>query len=278
MRAKTTISSKLQLVDFSIAEIWRYRDLVFLFVRRDFVSFYKQTILGPVWVFLQPLMNTFAFTIVFYKIVGIGTGNRPPVLFYLSGLIFWTYFMSCFTKSSDVFVTNAHLFGKVYFPRVTVAIATTISNLINFAIQLFLLFCVFMYYRIQGEVITPSSWSFLIPVNLLFLALLGLGCGLTVSAWTIKYRDFSFLIGPLVSIWMYLSPVIYPFSRIPEAWQGIFLLNPLTPQIEFARFALLGGEYLYWSELMRSYVICALIFLFGFLVFHRAEKSFVDTV
>jgi lipopolysaccharide transport system permease protein len=264
--------------DLRLDELWRYRDLVLLFVRRDFVSVYKQTILGPLWYLIQPLLTTLVFTVVFGNIARLPTDDLSPFLFYLSGTVIWAYFADCLNKTSQTFISNAGLFGKVYFPRLAVPVSILISNLITFSIQ-FGLFLVFLaYFILSGSAVQPNIWVLITPLLLLMMAGFGLGFGIIVSALTTRYRDLRFLVSFGVQLWMYATPVIYPLSSIPEQYRLYIQLNPLTPIVESFRFAFLGAGELHPLHLLYSLGVMLLALLLGVLLFNRVEQTFMDTV
>src|SRR6266542_4322104 len=236
------IEAQRGLFDLRLRELWQYRDLVMLFVRRDFVSIYKQTILGPLWYLIQPLLTTITFTVIFGNIASLPTDGLPQFLFYMSGTVVWSYFSACLTKTSETFVQNANLFGKVYFPRLAVPVSILFSNLITFLIQ-FAMFLIFvLYFILRGTSIQPNwLWIALSPVLILMMAGLGLGFGIIISSLTTKYRDLRFLVQFGVQLLMYATPVIYPVSSIPERFQWIILANPMTPILEAFRYAYLGA-------------------------------------
>ncbi len=235
------IRPQRNLLDLRLGELWKYYDLVMLFVRRDFVSVYKQTILGPLWYLIQPLLTTITFTVIFGNIAKLPTDGLPQFLFYMSGTVIWTYFSDCLTKTSQTFVNNSQLFGKVYFPRLAVPVSILISSLITFAIQ-FAFFLAFMgYFALTGSSIHPNWWIALSPLLVLMMAGLGLGFGIIVSSLTTKYRDLRFLVTFGVSLLMYISPVIYPASSVPSRFQILVAANPMTPIIEAFRYAFLGA-------------------------------------
>ncbi len=273
------LSPKIGWFDFRLKELWRYRDLIGLFVRRDFVSVYKQTILGPLWFLIQPLLTTLIFTVIFGRVAKIPTDGVPPVLFYLAGVTAWTYFAACLNKTSNTFVGNANIFGKVYFPRLTIPVAVVISNLIAFGIQ-FLMFLGFLAWYALGKDggISPNAWILATPLLVLQMALLGLGCGFIVSSLTTKYRDLTQLVGFGVQLWMYLSPVVYPASQLSEKWRTVMAFNPMAPIIEVFRYAFLGsGDFngVHWAI---SAAMTLLILVVGVTLFTRVEKNFMDTV
>lgn len=274
----TEIKPKTKWYDIDFKAIWQYRDLLMLFVRRDFVAVYKQTVLGPIWFFVQPILTTITFTFIFGNFAKISTDGVPPIIFYLSGLTFWNYFASCLTGTSNTFVSNASIFGKVYFPRLITPISVVISNLIKFGIQLVLFLVVFFYYWWQGS-IQPNATIALLPLYILMMAGLGLGFGILISSLTTKYRDFTFLVGFGVQLLMYASPIIYPFSILDEKYRMILnLVNPMSSIIEAIKYGFLGQGVFNPAYLGISFVyMCVLLFI-GIVLFHRVEKSFMDTV
>ena len=264
--------------DINLPELWSYRDLIILFVRRDFVAFYKQTILGPLWFLIQPLFTTIVFTIVFGKIAKIPTDGLPQMLFYMAGITVWNYFSNCLNQTSNTFVTNAGIFGKVYFPRLTVPISVVITNMITFAIQfgLFLVFLGYFYY--EGASVQPNSCILLMPLLLIQMAVLGLGMGIIISSLTTKYRDLAFAVGFGVQLWMYATPIVYPMSQIPVNWQWLIALNPMTAIVETFRYAFLGaGSIELWISGL-SIGITIMILAIGIALFSKIEKTFMDTV
>jgi len=264
--------------DIHLAEIWRYRDLILLFARRDFVSVYKQTILGPFWFLLQPLLTTLVFTVIFGRVAKIPTDGLPHLLFYMSGIVTWQYFSNCLTKTSDTFVSNAHIFGKVYFPRLTVPVSIVIINLLTFAIQFVLFLSLMGFFYLKSSSIHPNKWILLTPILLLQMAALGLGSGILVSSLTTKYRDMTFVLGFGVQLWMYATPIVYPMSQIPEKWQWLYSLNPMAAIVETFRYAFLGAGTIRPLQLGISLGITLLILIAGILLFNRIEKTFMDTV
>jgi len=264
--------------DLRLREVWRYRDLVMLFVRRDFVSLYKQTILGPLWLIIQPLMTSLTFTVIFGNIANLPTDGLPDFLFYLSGTVVWNYFADCLKKTSETFISNANIFGKVYFPRLVMPVSTLISNMITFTIQ-FVLFLAFLaYFKVSGADVHVTTWALALPLLIVLMAGLGLGMGIIISSLTTKYRDLRYLVTFGVSLWMYATPVIYPVSSIPEKWQWIARINPVTPIIEAFRFAFLGAGSADWGMLAYSGGFTAVVFVTGLMIFNRVEKTFIDTV
>lgn len=274
----TVIRPQSNWFDLRLQELWQYRDLIAMFVRRDFIAMYKQTILGPLWYIVQPLISTIVFTIVFGNIAALSTDGLPQFLFYMAGVVMWTYFSSSLTKTSTALVANAAVFGKVYFPRLTVPISFLISNLTSFAIQ-FVFFVLFIvYFRFQGAAVNPNLWLFSLPFLVLLMAGLGLGCGIMVSAMTTRYRDLTFLVGFGTQLLMYATSVIYPLSSVSEKYRWILLANPMTPIIETFRYGFLGAGTLDFSHLAYSVVVTLVILVIGILMFNKVEKTFMDTI
>jgi lipopolysaccharide transport system permease protein len=273
------IEPKRGLFDLRIRELWQYKDLVVLFVRRDFVAVYKQTILGPLWYLIQPLLTTITFTVIFGRIANLPTDGLPQFLFYMLGTVVWSYFASCLTKTSETFVQNANLFGKVYFPRLAVPVSILISNLITFLIQ-FALFLVFVFYfKLRGSSIHLNwLWISLSPILILIMAGLGLGFGIIVSSLTTKYRDLRFLVTFGVQLLMYATPVIYPVSSIPARFQWIVLVNPMTPIMEAFRNAFLGAGTVDVNHLLYSFGFMLIVVFLGSVIFNSVERTFMDTV
>lgn len=275
------IKPRYSLFNLNLKEVWHYRDLMMLFVRRDFVAQYKQTILGPIWFFIQPVLTTIMFVIVFGNIAQISTDGLPKILFYLSGITIWNYFADVLVQTSNTFVGNAAIFGKVYFPRLTLPFSKAISGLIKFAIQFFLFLLVFFYYSIfRSAEISPDIVSiiWITPILLLIMAGLGLGCGLVLSALTTKYRDMSFLVAFGVQLAMYATPVIYPLSRLSEKYRVIAQINPMAPVVEAFRKIYLGTGVLTFSGLLYSAVFAVVLVFLGVVLFNKVEKTFMDTV
>jgi lipopolysaccharide transport system permease protein len=273
------IKPKRNLLDLHLGELLQYRDLVMLFVRRDFVAAYKQTILGPLWYLLQPMLTTITFTIIFGRVANLPTDGLPQFLFYMSGTVVWGYFAECLNKTSNTFVQNANLFGKVYFPRMAVPISILLSNLITFAIQ-FTLFLVFVgYFFLRGAWIAPNwLWVALSPLLILMMAGLGLGFGIIISSLTTKYRDLRFFVQFGVQLMMYATPVIYPISSVPEAFQWVILANPMTPIVEMFRVAFLGAGTVDVNHLLYSLGFMLVVVFLGSVIFNHVEKTFMDTV
>jgi lipopolysaccharide transport system permease protein len=272
------IKPKTGWFDIDLQEIWRYRDLVFMFVMRDFITVYKQTILGPLWYIIQPLFTTVVFTIIFGKVAKIPTDSLPPFLFYLSGTVIWGYFASTLTSTSNTFNNNAHIFGKVYFPRLTVPLATVLVNFLQFFIQLALFLSFYLYFRLQGAPVQLTGWLLLLPVLLLQMALLSLGLGIFFSSMTTKYKDLRFAMSFLVQLWMYATPVVYPLSQIPDWLLSWYVLNPMAAIVESFRLMFFGVSSVQLSQIIISWLITLLLLFAGVVLFSRIEKTFMDTV
>lgn len=264
--------------DLRLNELWQYRDLIALFVRRDFVAQYKQTILGPLWYLIQPVLTTITFTVIFGNIAKISTDGLPRFLFYMSGTVVWSYFSKCLTATSNTFVSNAGIFGKVYFPRLAVPISVLISSMISFAIQFGFFICFLIYFGLRGADVHPNTWMLLTPLLVLLMAALGLGFGIIVSSMTTRYRDLTHLVHFGVQLVMYATPIIYPLSVIPEKYKWICLSNPMTPIIETFRYAYLGAGTISAMHLLYSAAITAVVLAIGVVMFSRVERTFMDTV
>lgn len=266
------------LFDLHLKDLWNYRDLLWLMVRRDFVSFYKQTVFGPLWFFIQPIITTFIFTIIFGRLARISTEGAPPVLFYLSATVAWNYFADCLTKTSTVFRDNAGIFGKVYFPRLVIPLSIIFSNLVKFSVQFILLLIMLGWSLFKHENVHPNLYVLLFPVILVLMAMLGLGIGLIVTAMTTKYRDLAFLVAFGVQLVMYATPVIYPLSAAPEKYKTLISLNPMTGLIETFRYGFLGSGKFYADAFVYSIIASIVLFLVGLITFNKVEKNFIDTV
>ncbi|MFH2101990.1 MAG: ABC transporter permease [Chloroflexota bacterium] len=264
--------------DLRLGELWRYRDLIGLLVRRDFVAQYKQTILGPLWYLIQPILTTLVFTVIFSGIAHLSTDGLPPFLFYLAGNTVWGYFSTCLTSTSNTFAANAGIFGKVYFPRLSIPISVIISNLISFGIRFGVFLAFLAYFMLTGSAISPNLWILALPVLLFLMAGLGLGLGIIVSSLTTKYRDLQQLVSFGVQLLMYATPVIYPLSTVQGIWRGLILINPMTPVVEIFRLAFLGTSSLSPFYLLYSAVFMLVVLLIGVLIFNRVEATFMDTV
>jgi len=272
------ITPRKKWYDLQLPDVWRYRDLITLFVRRDFVSRYKQTILGPLWFIIQPLITSLVFTVIFGQIASLPTDGLPQFLFYLSGNVLWGYFSSCLTNTSETFIANAAIFGKVYFPRLVIPISIIISNLLSFAIQFVFFLGFYIYFYLQGAEIALTPWAFTLPLLILLLAGLGLGFGIIISSLTTKYRDLRYLVTFGVSLWMYATPVIIPVSSIPQGWRWVADVNPITPIIETFRAGFLGAGNATWPGLAYSAGFMLVVMFIGVVIFNRVEKTFIDTV
>ncbi len=272
------IEGRSSLFDLKFRELWSYRDLLLSFVKRDFVSFYKQTILGPLWFFIQPIFTTIVFTFVFGNLAGLSTDGLPQPLFYLAGITAWNYFSDCITKTSTVFKDNANIFGKVYFPRIIMPLSIVTSNLLRFGVQMLLFLAMMGYFAVTGAEFHVTWAILLLPILVLMMASLGLGLGLIITAMTTKYRDLSFLITFGVQLLMYMTTVIYPLSAAPEKYKKFIELNPMTGILETFRYSFLGkGDFSLWS-LGYCGVVTFVILILGVMIFNKTEKSFVDTV
>jgi lipopolysaccharide transport system permease protein len=271
--------SSLFMLD--LKEVWRYRDLLEMFVRRDIVTFYKQTILGPLWYFIQPLFTTLIYIFIFAGLAGISTDGLPKALFYMSGVLCWNYFADCLNRTSETFTANQHIFSKVYFPRLVVPLSITLSNLVKMGIQGLLLAAIYLYYVFNGASVFPNAYVLLFPVLLFILAGLGLGFGLLISALTTKYRDLKFLVQFGVQLWMYATPVIYPLSIMKKHYPEylyLLVLNPMTAVIETFRYGFLGKGTFSWAYLLYSLVFTLFLLFVGTATFNKVEKSVMDVV
>ena len=275
----TVIKPKTGWFDINLKEIWYYRDLIYMFLKRNFTSSYKQTILGPLWFLITPLMTSSMFTVVFGQIAQISTDGVPQFLFYMAGNTAWSYFSTCLTSTSATFTGNAGLFGKVYFPRLVTPITTVIYALLSFFIQLVLMLILMAFFVfVRGEAIRPNMWLLLVPLMVVQMAMLGLGVGIIISSLTTKYRDLSILVGFGVSLWMYATPIVYPMSQVPEFLQGIIKLNPMAPIVNNFRYAFLGSGTPEIRSWLLSMAVTAVFLFFGVILFSRVEKTFMDTV
>lgn len=275
----THISSKHKWFDLKLKEVWRYRDLIWLFTKRSFVIKYKQTILGPAWLFLSPILTSLIYTFVFGGIAGMSTDGVPHILFYLSGTAIWTYFATIVTTNSTTFTMNANVFGKVYFPRLTMPISDVLSSLIQFFIQMILVVVFLVYFVITGEV-HPNWWALsLIPIVLIHLGVMGLGFGIIISSMTTKYRDLAILVTFGVQLWMYATPIVYPLSQLGDGlMKTALMINPVTMPVEVFRYAILGQGTINPIYLAISWVFTIIVAVFGIMVFNKVERTFMDTV
>ena len=274
-----TILPKRSLFDLRLKEVWHYRDLLSMFVRRDFLATYKQTILGPLWFIIQPILTTLMFTVVFGNFAKISTDGQPKILFYLAGVTIWNYFSESFNKTSTVFTTNASIFGKVYFPRLIVPLSIVASGLIRFLIQfaLFISFLLFYFFK-PGSIVQPNLIALLTPVLLIFMAGFALGMGIIISAMTTKYRDFTYLVTFGVTLLMYATPVIYPVSSLAAKYKTIAMANPMSSIVETFRYGWLGSGTFSWGALGYSFSFMIILLSLGIVVFNKVEKTFMDTV
>ena len=265
-------------VNINLKELIKYKDLIVLFVKRDFVTFYKQTILGPLWYILQPLINTIVFTIIFGKLAKIPTDNLPPFLFYMAGNIIWGYFAFCLNSTSTTFLKNADIFGKVYFPRITIPIATVIIGLFQFILQFIFFICFYIYFVSKGLDIKVSYSILFFPLILFQTALVALGFGLLFSSLTSKYRDLVFVLGFGIQLWMFATPIVYPLSIIPDNYVIFSILNPMTSIVECFKYILFNESSIKFAHILLSNLITLIVFVLGIVVFYRTEKNFLDTV
>lgn len=282
---KTYITSEHKLLDLHLRETFQYRDLILLFVKRNFIASYKQTVLGPAWAIIQPLLTTFVFTIIFGRLAKLTTADVagdyvvPGFVFYLSSTICWNYFSSTLTKISGTFINNQGTMGKVYYPRLVAPVATSISNLISFGIQFGMLLIVWAYFLIRGGTslqVTPRL--FLIPVTVVHMMVLGIGCGIIISSVTTKYRDLQMLVGFGMQLWHYGTPVAYGLRLVPERWMGLYMLNPITSVLTTFRYALFGFGYFDWKYYLISWGVSLVVFFIGLILFSRIERTFMDTI
>ena len=274
----TVIRPRSHWFDVNFAELWQYRDLIRLFVRRDFVAQYKQTILGPLWLLVQPLLTTLVFTVVFGRIADIPTDGIPDFLFYLSGTVCWGYFSTSLILNADTFVANAGVFGKVYFPRLAVPLSVVISGVFKFLIQFGLFLIFLLYFFLKGSAVGLSIWAIALPLLVVQMGLLGVGCGILVSSLTTKYQDLRHIVAFGVQLWMYATPVVYPLSVVPERLRDLFALNPMMAVVEGFRLGFLGVSAINVRYVAISWVVTLTILLIGLIRFSSVEKTFMDTV
>ncbi|SMC40659.1 ABC transporter permease [Moheibacter sediminis] len=271
------ISSKHTLLSLNLGEVWRYKDLVYMLVRRDFVTTFKQTVLGPVWFFVNPILTTIMFVIIFGRVAKLSTDGAPMIPFYLAGVIMWNYFQTCLTSTSNVFKGNASVFGKVYFPRLVMPLSIVISNLMRFGVQYLLFLGVIIFYVIQGS-IEPNAWILMTPFLIVLMAAFALGAGMIFSSLTTKYKDFSMLLGFGIQLYMYATPVVIPVSSFSEKYRWILEINPLTGVFECFKYGYLGTGDFTINMLIYSTFVIFLILSLGAIIFNKVEKSFMDTV
>ena len=279
----TVITANRRWFDLRLQDVLKYRDLIGMLVKRNFTVMYKQTVLGPAWVVIQPLLTTIVFTVIFGNIAGLPTDGMPKFLFYMAGNILWQFFSKCLTSTSNTFIANRHIFGKVYFPRLCMPISVAVTQVINFGIQFVLFIAFVIYYMLQPNSAVKPSWSmvWMLPVILLQTGMLGMGCGIIISALTTKYRDLQMLVGFGVHLWMYLTPVTYAASLISTKHPNlvaIYMLNPVTPILEIFRSVFLGTQAYAINYYAYSWGITLLLFMLGLVLFSRTEKIFMDTV
>lgn len=274
----TVIKPQSGWFDFDLKELVRYRDLIFLFVKRNFTAYYKQTILGPAWAIIQPFLTTVIFTVVFGNMAGLAPDGVPSFLFYLAGTVMWQYFSGCLTTTAGTFTSNASILGKVYFPRLVMPISTVFSQLISFAIQMLFFLCFWVYYLIVPSGVQPNIYILMFPLLILQLALLSLGCGIIISACTTKYRDLAMLVGFGTQLWMYATPVAYDIGIIPEQWLSLYMCNPVTPVVMTMRYAFLGIGSFDLQSYLNGWATTLVLLFFGVILFSRVEKTFMDTV
>ena len=275
----THISSKHKWFDLKLKEVWRYKDLIWLFTKRSFVVQYKQTILGPAWLFLNPIITSFIFTFVFGGIAGMSTDGVPHMIFYLPSTAIWTLFSTCVTQNATTFTTNANVFGKVYFPRLTMPISNVVSAVLQFGIQMLMVLVFWTVYVVTGQVSPNYLALLLIPVVLIHLGIMGMGFGIIISSMTTKYRDLSILVGFGVSLWMYATPIVYPLSQLGDGtMKTLLMINPVTMPVEIFRYALIGKGTIEIPFLIISWVFTIIVAVFGIVVFNKIERTFMDTV
>ena len=271
------IEPNTSLLSVNLKEVWRYRDLVLLLVKRDFVTYFKQTILGPIWFFVNPIFTTIIYTFVFGNIAGISTDGAPQVAFYLSGIVLWNYFSTSLTATAGVFTSNANIFGKVYFPRLIMPLSIVVSNLMQFGIQFLLFLCVVVYYTIGGK-LQPKAWVLMTPLLIVLMAAFALGAGMILSSLTTKYKDVAMLLSFGVQLFMYATPVIYPISAMPEKLKPIVGLNPLSGIFECFKHAYLGVGDFNAGMLVYSTIFISAVLIIGTLIFNKVQRGFMDTI
>jgi len=278
MEYTTIIKPKNKLFDIDFKELWQYRDLFSMFVKRDIITQYKQTILGPTWFFIQPAITTIMYMIVFGGIAGIPTDGLPQPMFYLAGIVCWQYFADCLNKTSSTFTTNQAIFGKVYFPRLIVPLSTVASNLVRMGIQFLMFLAVYIYYVLVGVAVAPNIYILLLPLLILMLAGLSLGFGIIISSMTTKYRDLTILFTFIVQLWMYATPIIYPLSSMSPKRQWIMALNPVTSIVETFKYGTMGVGTFSWGQLGYSFGFMVVLMVIGIVIFNKVQRSFMDTV
>lgn len=272
------ITAKSGWFELNLKEVFKYKDLIFMFVKRNFKSHYKQTILGPLWYVISPLITSVLFTFVFGKIANISTDGVPQFLFYMAGNTVWHYFATCLKSTSNTFTANSHLFGKVYFPRLTMPISTVIFSAISFFIQFVIFIGFLIYFVAMGESVNPNLYMLLLPLLLLHMAAIGMGFGIIISSLTTKYRDLSVLLNFGVQLWMYVTPIVYPVSSLTEKTKTLIMLNPMAPVVNNFKYAFLGCGQMEWGYWGISAIVTVFVFLIGIVLFNKVEKNFMDTV
>ncbi|MDR2337435.1 MAG: ABC transporter permease [Deltaproteobacteria bacterium] len=272
------IESKSRFFDLGLRELWRARDLISMFIVRDFITLYKQTIFGPLWLIIQPVLTTLMFMFIFGKLVGIPTDGVPPPIFYMSGILCWFYFSDCCKRVGNSFAEHQGLYSKVYFPRLVIPLSFVIFNISKFAVQLFILSCVYAYFVYNGCRICPNFYLLLLPLLVLIIAALGLGLGLIISSLTVRYRDLKYLVDFGLRLLMYLTPIIYPISELSFKYKVILMLNPVAPVIVTFKYGLWGQGYFNWLPLCYSFVFAGVLLYFGILLFNRTSKDFMDVI
>jgi lipopolysaccharide transport system permease protein len=278
MEYTTIIKPKNKLFDIDFKELWQYRDLFSMFVKRDIITQYKQTILGPAWFFIQPAITTIMYMIVFGGIAGIPTDGLPQPMFYLAGIVCWQYFADCLNKTSSTFTTHQAIFGKVYFPRLIVPLSTVASGLVRMGIQFLMFLAFYIYYVIVGVAVAPNIYILLLPLLILMLAGLSLGFGIIISSLTTKYRDLTIFFTFIVQLWMYVTPIIYPLSSMSAKRQWIMALNPVTSIVETFKYGTMGVGTFSWTQLGYSFGFMVVLMVIGIVVFNKVQRSFMDTV
>lgn len=275
----THISSTHRMLNLNLKEVWHYRDLIVLFTKRTFALTYKQTVLGPAWIFINPLISSIIYAFVFGGIAGMGTDGIPKILFYLCSNAIWIFFSSCVTKNASTFTANAGVFGKVYFPRLTIPVSNVLASIVQFGVQMLMVLAFLAFYVITGQVHPHWEAWLLIPVVLVHLGLLGLGFGIIISSLTTKYRDLAILVTFGVQLWMYATPIVYPMSQLGDGWmKTVLMINPVTAPVEVLRYAMLGQGTIMPQYLALSWAITIMVVVVGVMIFNKVEKTFMDTV
>ena len=275
----TIIKPKTSVFDLNLKEVWQYRDLIYMFLKRNFTSSYKQTILGPLWFLITPLLTSSMFTVVFGQIAKISTDGVPQFLFYLAGNTAWGYFSACLNATSHTFTANAHIFSRVYYPRLVAPITSVIYALLSFAIQLLLMLVLMAFFVFaRGEMVYPNLWILSVPLLILQMALMGMGLGIIISSITTKYRDLSILVSFGVQLWMYATPIVYPLSQVPDFLQKVIRINPMTPIVNNFKYAFLGCGTLEFGSWIYSWIFTIVVLFLGVVLFSKVEKTFIDTV